>query len=475
MSRLKVSGATGLPVRLLGIAGVAVFATLGLTMGVAPATAGASGATVSISPGANGHPYMNEASLTITVGPNSTFAPYSRIEVLECAAPNGVPPVSDASCDGNTANGQSVIVAKDGSFEVTNYTLYALPNRQLAETAATTPVCNATSQCVLYIGQNQNDFTQPKVFSTPFTVAPTAASTPTPVHPATSAGPSTSAGTPRGNRRRCKRDSEWILLGKCLGVHRLHGHHVRRIGVRWTFRRSAGLHRRCRSAVAARYRYRPGRGRGSPTAPEEEGGIVTLVDQSPPPVVIADDDVPIEIHKSDTGADRAFRLVLVAASAIVLAILVAVVVFLAVDGWSALTTAGTRLVTGTTWAPDLGRFDIWPLLIGSIAIAVVALIIALPISLATALMINEYLPPRFRPFLTGVIDLLATVPSIVYGFWGLELISGLQVPLARWLVAHVSFVPFFRTPTPGQLRQLHLRLRPRLRSHHHPHHHLGEP
>lgn len=196
MSRLKVSGATGLPVRLLGIAGVAVFATLGLTMGVAPATAGASGATVSISPGANGHPYMNEASLTITVGPNSTFAPYSRIEVLECAAPIGVPPVSDASCDGNTANGQSVIVAKDGSFEVTNYTLYALPNRQLAETAATTPVCNATSQCVLYIGQNQNDFTQPKVFSTPFTVAPTAASTPTPVHPATSAGPSTSAGTP---------------------------------------------------------------------------------------------------------------------------------------------------------------------------------------------------------------------------------------------------------------------------------------
>jgi phosphate transport system permease protein len=176
---------------------------------------------------------------------------------------------------------------------------------------------------------------------------------------------------------------------------------------------------------------------------------VTLVDQSPPPVVIADDDVPIEIHKSDTGADRAFRLVLVAASAIVLAILVAVVVFLAVDGWSAFTKAGTRLVTGTTWAPDLGRFDIWPLLIGSIAIAVVALIIALPISLATALMINEYLPPRFRPFLTGVIDLLATVPSIVYGFWGLELISGLQVPLAKWLVAHVSFVPFFRTPTPG--------------------------
>ncbi len=196
MSRLKVAGATGGPVRLLAIVGVAVVGALGLTMGVAPATAGASGATVSVSPGANGQPYANEASLTITVGPNSTFAPYSRIEVLECAAPNGVPPVSDSSCDGNTANGQSVIVAKDGSFEVTNYTLYALPNRQLAETAATKPVCNATSECVLYIGQNQNDFTQPKVFSAPFTVTPTASSTPAPVHPATSTGASTPAGTP---------------------------------------------------------------------------------------------------------------------------------------------------------------------------------------------------------------------------------------------------------------------------------------
>ena len=107
---------------------------------------------------------------------------------------------------------------------------------------------------------------------------------------------------------------------------------------------------------------------------------------------------------------------------------------MAVDGWRALHIAGTRLVTGSTWAPDLGRFDMLPLLVGSIAIAVVALIIALPVSLATALMINEYLPPRFRAFLTGVVDLLATVPSIVYGFWGLELISGLQAATAKWLV-----------------------------------------
>ena len=91
-----------------------------------------------------------------------------------------------------------------------------------------------------------------------------------------------------------------------------------------------------------------------------------------------------------------------------------------------------------------------PLLLGSVLIAVVALAIALPISLATALLINEYLPPRLRSIMTGIIDLLATVPSIVYGFWGLELVSGLQADPAKWLVTHFSFVPFFRTPSPGE-------------------------
>ena len=55
-----------------------------------------------------------------------------------------------------------------------------------------------------------------------------------------------------------------------------------------------------------------------------------------------------------------------------------------------------------------------------IVIAAIAIIVALPISVATSLMINEIAPPRLRGWLIALIDLLATVPSIVYGFWGLE-------------------------------------------------------
>ena len=169
-----------------------------------------------------------------------------------------------------------------------------------------------------------------------------------------------------------------------------------------------------------------------------------------PPSTTTDPDVPLELGRTDTGGDRVFRFVLGVAAAIVLAILVSVVVFLSVDGWHAFRVAGVRLFTGTTWAPDLGKFDIWPLLLGTGAIAIVSLIIAMPVSIACALLINEYLPPRLRPFLTGVIDVLATVPSIIYGFWGLEVVSHLQAPTAKWIVDNLSFVPFFRTPTPGQ-------------------------
>jgi phosphate transport system permease protein len=145
-----------------------------------------------------------------------------------------------------------------------------------------------------------------------------------------------------------------------------------------------------------------------------------------------------------------FNGLLAGSSALVLALLVGIVVFLFVKGWPALHSAGLGLFFDRSWNPDAHLFDIWPLLVGTIAIALIAVVLAAPISIALALMINEYAPRRLRPWMTGTVDLLATVPSIVYGFWGLQLISGLQAAPARWLVAHVSFVPIFRTATPTQ-------------------------
>ncbi len=168
-----------LTVAVLAVPLTSLLAIGASTMSAAAANAGP---PVSVAPESGGGPYANGATVDISVGPNSTFAPNSRIEVIECAAPHGVVPVDDTTCDGNTAQLGSILAGSDGSFHVTGYTLYSLPNTVLDETADGIPVCNATSECVLYVGENQNNFSQPKSFSAPFTVQPGTGSTPLAAH-----------------------------------------------------------------------------------------------------------------------------------------------------------------------------------------------------------------------------------------------------------------------------------------------------
>jgi hypothetical protein len=157
--------------RAIAPAGLILGTPLALFGLAAPHAVGApSTPTLTITPSAGGHPYTSGQSIRISVGPNSRFTPNYRIEVLECAAPKGVLPVDDTTCDGNSTQSGSVLVNADGSFEVPAYTLYQLPNAVLGEPANHLPVCDSTRECVLYIGQDQNDFNQPKVLSGTFTV-----------------------------------------------------------------------------------------------------------------------------------------------------------------------------------------------------------------------------------------------------------------------------------------------------------------
>ena len=75
-------------------------------------------------------------------------------------------PISVNTCDGNTIQGVTILVQPNGSLFEHGYQLYALPNAsQLGESSDTQPVCNQKKSCVLYIGQNQEKFTAPKMFS----------------------------------------------------------------------------------------------------------------------------------------------------------------------------------------------------------------------------------------------------------------------------------------------------------------------
>jgi phosphate transport system permease protein len=96
----------------------------------------------------------------------------------------------------------------------------------------------------------------------------------------------------------------------------------------------------------------------------------------------------------------------------------------------ALRHGGLGFVTSTSWAPDSGEFGALSFVYGTVVTSALALAIAVPLAVGVALFLTELAPARARAVLAGAVDLLAAVPSVVYGLWGV-------LVLAPWLGAHV--------------------------------------
>ena len=166
------------------VAGASLLVAVLVSAGSASGAGAASVPSVSIRPAATGGKFTDQQVVEVSVGPNSTFVPHSRVVILECADPGGNAahlPTSLTDCDENTIQPDTTVVQADGSFAEPKYALYALPNSLLGEQTNWQPVCNLANPCVLFVGENQNDFTQPKVFSSSFLMTPSSAA---PVAPA---------------------------------------------------------------------------------------------------------------------------------------------------------------------------------------------------------------------------------------------------------------------------------------------------
>jgi phosphate transport system permease protein len=139
--------------------------------------------------------------------------------------------------------------------------------------------------------------------------------------------------------------------------------------------------------------------------------------------------------------DRAFRGLTTSAAAIILAALAGVAVFLTVEGVPAFTAPSSEIPGGSI----LGY--IWPLVYGTLLAATLALLIATPLSIGVALFISHYAPRRLATPIGYLIDLLAAIPSVVYGLWGITFLAPRLVPVYAWLEQHLGFLPFFAGPT----------------------------
>ena len=158
-------------------------------------------------------------------------------------------------------------------------------------------------------------------------------------------------------------------------------------------------------------------------------------------LVPAPTDAPRVLAPTVTGADRVFRRLATTSGAVVVTVMSLVGLFLAYRASDALGVAGLSFLTTSAWEPDAGNFGIAAVLVGTLLIAVVALVVAVPLALAGALYTTEYAPRGLQRTLITMVDVMAAVPSVVYGLWGFFFLQGQVLGLARWLATWFGWVP----------------------------------
>jgi phosphate transport system permease protein len=140
-------------------------------------------------------------------------------------------------------------------------------------------------------------------------------------------------------------------------------------------------------------------------------------------------------------ADHAFAGTTRSAGLVILLALVGVVVFLTGEGLPALTAGAVDLRGHGNLVAYL-----WPLLFGTVLAAALAMLIAAPLSIGVALATSHFAPRPVGRAIGYAVDLLAAIPSVVYGLWGIGVLGPWLVPIYQWLGEHLSWLPFFSGP-----------------------------
>jgi phosphate transport system permease protein len=172
--------------------------------------------------------------------------------------------------------------------------------------------------------------------------------------------------------------------------------------------------------------------------------VTLVVDSATAP---PDPDVPREIDPGLSGGDRAFHVSARVIGFFVLALTGSIGLFLGYQAIPTLRHYGFRFLIENQWQPELDKIGISSVLLGTLEVALIAMVIAFPLALLTALFISEYAPRWTRSTLVTLVDLMAAIPSIVYGLWGFALLQPRVIYLSRWLHQHLGWIPIFQVDT----------------------------
>jgi phosphate transport system permease protein len=150
------------------------------------------------------------------------------------------------------------------------------------------------------------------------------------------------------------------------------------------------------------------------------------------------------------SADRVFRWATRLAALGVVAILVLLAIQLLDSSLLTWQTFGLGFITGTTWDPVAAIYGALPYIVGTLLSSLIALVLATPIAILTAIFLAEIASPRLATPLTFMIELLAAIPSVVFGLWGVFVLAPfLRVTAEAWISSTFGFIPFLAGPTFG--------------------------
>lgn len=155
-------------------------------------------------------------------------------------------------------------------------------------------------------------------------------------------------------------------------------------------------------------------------------------------------------RRLEKNLDLGFRWLTLALAISIGLLLISIAVVVTIGAWPAITKFNITFFNNSNWNPVTDEYGVVAVVYGTLVSSFIALIIAIPLGVGAAVFLSEdFLPEQVRTTLTFLVELLAAIPSVVYGLWGIFVLIPIAKSFGTWLNANFGWFPLFSTPPTG--------------------------
>ena len=148
-------------------------------------------------------------------------------------------------------------------------------------------------------------------------------------------------------------------------------------------------------------------------------------------------------------SDKVFKVGLQIFGFLILFFSIGIFIQLSSSAWISIKQNGLSFLFRSVWDPNKDVYGALPFLMGTLITALLSVLLSLPLSIGTSLFLSDYVKGNFSNLIASLIDLLASIPSVVYGLWGLFMLVPYIRILENWLFKHAGFIPLFNSKPYG--------------------------